>query len=410
MTMTAPTPPLELAKPLPAELLRRTSSGITAYQSYPVFSWTWLRKRTLLVLIILGVLGALSLIGMLVSTGSLLSAGVAAASLIAGGLVLTTGGPALAMAARHGDFPRRHEQRLVVAALVIGTVASYFTDGFLSYQIEVQLGLPAPAQPARPAAPVAQAVTFALSLCLYGLLGGGLALRRYFQEPGLLAVLARERELAELRARHRELDTHMALLQAQIEPHFLFNTLASVRSLVVSDPAAASATIDALVDYLRATIPRIREASAETTLGQQLEICEAYLKVMAVRMGRLDYRIEATPELRALRFPPLLLVSLVENAVKHGIEPRRGAGHVTIRASMQQRALIVSVADDGVGLSAQPGNGVGLHNVREQLRARYGARARLTLASQPPAGATATITIDEPAAGLAPGATERKDP
>ena len=172
-----------------------------------------------------------------------------------------------------------------------------------------------------------------------------------------------------------------AVMQAQVEPHFLFNTLASVRALVRQDPAQAEATLDALVDFLRATIPKLREdRGLHATLGQQLDLCSSYLALMQVRMGgRLTYDVRAYEALRAVPFPPSLLITLVENAIKHGIEPRPGPGRIEIDAVRDGDALRVQVRDDGAGLQPGLSTGVGLANVREQLAARYGARAAFVL-------------------------------
>jgi signal transduction histidine kinase len=382
----------ELGQPLPAEVLGGVR-GITAYQHYPVFSSAWLARRTAVFGSVLAIFGSFVLLASWLSSRDLGDAALVAASFALGALLLATTGPALATWVRHRRWPRRRETRGVVIALLVGVVISFGVDSAASALMDEVMGR-GPLTPAdAPTPPTVIALNLVLLLLIYGLVGGGVALRRYLQEPALRAAADRERELAALRTRHRDLDTHLAVLQAQIEPHFLFNTLASVRSLIATDPDAARRAIDALVDYLRATIPRIRGAGADSTLGQQLEICESYLKVMATRTGRLGYAIEAAPALRGLPFPPLVLMSLVENALKHGIEPRRGDGQVTIRARRDGGALVVSVVDDGVGLPAVPGTGVGLHNVREQLRARHGDGARFALSSDA-AGTTATIAIE----------------
>jgi signal transduction histidine kinase len=388
--MAAASAMTELGQPLPAEVLRGVR-GLTAYQHYPVFSSAWLARRTALFAATLAVFGSFLLLVNWLASRDLGDAAVVAGSFVLGALLLSTVGPALATVVRHRRWPRRREARAVVLALLLGVVTSFVIDQVASDLIDARLG--GPLRPAEaPSAPV-MAINLVLLVAIYGLVGGGVALRRYLQEPALHAAADRERELAALRLRHRDLDAHLAVLQAQIEPHFLFNTLASVRSLIATDPAAATQTIDALVDYLRATIPRIRATGADSTLGQQLEICESYLKVMATRTGRLSHDIDAAPALRGLPFPPLLLMSLVENALKHGIEPRRGDGRVNITARRDGRTLVVSVVDDGVGLPDVPGTGVGLHNVREQLRARHGDGARLELSSGA-AGTTATIAIE----------------
>jgi sensor histidine kinase YesM len=181
-----------------------------------------------------------------------------------------------------------------------------------------------------------------------------------------------------------------------VEPHFLFNTLASVRALVRQDPAQAETTLDALVDFLRASIPRLRdgESKLHSTLGQQLDLCRSYLALMQVRMGgRLSYAVEADPELRDTAFPPSLLITLTENAIKHGIEPKPGPGRVRILASRHEGKLLVRVVDDGAGLQPGLGTGMGLANVREQLAGRFGGRASFGLHPLPGAGVSAEISI-----------------
>jgi LytS/YehU family sensor histidine kinase len=175
------------------------------------------------------------------------------------------------------------------------------------------------------------------------------------------------------------------VLQAQVEPHFLFNTLASVRSLIASEPARAAQTIDALADYLRAALPRLREDRVEdATLDRQLDLCLGYLDLMRVRMaGRLSARVEADAAVRALPFPPLILLTLVENAVTHGVEPKPGPGEIVIRARAEDGILTVAVEDDGAGLEPGVTPGLGLANVRAQLQNLFGDRAGLEVVSRP---------------------------
>lgn len=241
-------------------------------------------------------------------------------------------------------------------------------------------------------------VVVVLSRCMTSvLLGGGLALKAYFDEQRRWAGAVQERRYQELQEQKQRNDLRLAVLQAQIEPHFLFNVLASMRALIRQDPAQAEATLDALGDYLRATIPRLREGEAtlDSTLGQQLDLCSSYLELMRLRMGgRLSYTIRVeTDDLRALPYPPLLLITLVENAIKHGIEPQPGPGHIEVHAVRRDKQVSVSVIDDGVGLKPGISTGVGLSNVREQLATRYGGRARLRLRGLAGRGAQAEIVL-----------------
>ena len=190
------------------------------------------------------------------------------------------------------------------------------------------------------------------------------------------------------------MESELKLMQAQIEPHFLFNTLASVQFLTETDPPQASRLLGHLLSYLRAALPQMRSAS--TTLGREVEFTEAYLNILRMRMGpRLDFSIDIPESLRSHPFPPVLLISVVENAVTHGLEPLAAGGHVTIAARQDADRLLVTVTDTGSGLSAEsrPGRGVGLANVRERLAALFGARGRFTLEDAAPRGARATIEI-----------------
>jgi sensor histidine kinase YesM len=190
------------------------------------------------------------------------------------------------------------------------------------------------------------------------------------------------------------MESDLKLMQAQVEPHFLFNTLASVQFLTETDPPQASRLLGHLLSYLRAALPQMRSAS--TTLGQEIEFAEAYLNLLRMRMGpRLDFSIDVPETLRTHPFPPVLLISVVENAVTHGLEPMAAGGHVTIAARQEGDTLRVTVTDTGAGLAAQSrsGQGVGLSNVRERLAALFGARGRFTLEDAAPLGARATIEI-----------------
>jgi len=188
-----------------------------------------------------------------------------------------------------------------------------------------------------------------------------------------------------------------------VEPHFLFNTLASVQYLVETDPPQASRLLGHLIAYLRAALPQLR--SATTTLGREIDLAAAYLNILRMRMGsRLDFAIDVPQALRSHPFPPVLLISIVENAVTHGIEPKAEGGRVTIAARRDGERLIVSVTDTGDGLSgvSRGGTGVGLSNVRERLNALFGARARFALEDAAPRGARATVEVPfEPAAEAA---------
>lgn len=191
------------------------------------------------------------------------------------------------------------------------------------------------------------------------------------------------------------LQVQLQLLQAQIEPHMLFNTLANLQGLIAIDPARAQQMLDQLIRYLRVTLLSSRAQS--TTLEQEFALMDAYLGLMSVRMGeRLSYAFELPAELQATRVPPMLLQPLVENAIAHGLEPKIEGGHIAVSARMRDERLELIVADNGRGPDAGPGKdgtNVGLSNTRERLQALYGNAASLTLEAAAPAGALARILL-----------------
>lgn len=195
------------------------------------------------------------------------------------------------------------------------------------------------------------------------------------------------------------LEARLKLMQAQIEPHFLFNTLANVQHLVESNPPLASRTLESLITYLRAALPEMREGG--TTLGREADMAKAYLEIQQIRMGpRLQLLVEVPVELRAAPFPPMMLLTLVENALKHGIDPLQQGGEIHVQAQSAGTGMLdVSVADTGQGLSHSVGMGIGLRNIRERLKALYGKNAKLTLEENTPRGVVARIQITPHAGG-----------
>lgn len=199
-------------------------------------------------------------------------------------------------------------------------------------------------------------------------------------------------ELERSELERRALDARLRLLQAQVEPHFLFNTLANVRALVETGSPQAAPVLGSLIAYLRAAVPRLHNEAA--SLGDELALVRAYLELMHLRMpDRLQYRIAVPAELHALRFPPMALLTLVENAVRHGIDPSEEGGSIEVsgfRAAPGQ-SLRLWVSDSGVGLTQQMGSGTGLRNLRERLQVFYGETARLDLTENQPHGLRAEI-------------------
>ena len=207
-------------------------------------------------------------------------------------------------------------------------------------------------------------------------------------EQASAAQTATEKELSEAR---------LHLLHAQVEPHFLYNTLANAQLLTRSDPLRAEAMLGHLIQYLRRSLPNAEDEMS--TLGTELERALAYLEILKIRMGeRLNVQTDIPDELRATPLPAMMLQTLVENAIKHGLEPRTGGGTVWLRARRDDAGVAVTVADDGDGFNSKTsGTGIGLKNVRERLRLRYNGAANLSVAANFPRGVAATLTV--PAAG-----------
>jgi len=220
-------------------------------------------------------------------------------------------------------------------------------------------------------------------------------------------VLAGGKRRAELLARdastkadvanleRRLTEAQMATLQAQVEPHFLFNTLALIGQLIATDPKEAARVHGYLIEYLRASLPQMRAAKgAGGTLGKQVELSRAYLSIMQARMKeRLAVRFEVPDFLGSSPFPPMMLQTLIENAIKHGLEPKVAGGTITVRARVDGATLCVDVCDDGVGFNLHAGSGVGLANIRERLALLYGKDAELVIEALPGGGACVSIRL-----------------
>ncbi|WP_020651508.1 sensor histidine kinase [Massilia niastensis] len=191
----------------------------------------------------------------------------------------------------------------------------------------------------------------------------------------------------------RLMEAKMAALQAQVEPHFLFNTLALIGQLIDTDPKEASRVHAHLVEYLRSSLPQMRSGSGGT-LGKQVELSRAYLAIMQARMKeRLAVRFEVPDFLGSSPFPPMMLQTLIENAIKHGLEPKVAGGTILVRAHVVGAILHVDVCDDGVGINLHKGDGVGLANIRERLALLYGSQAELVIETPPEGGACASIRL-----------------
>jgi len=398
-----------LRQTLPADAVVGSLSSLLGYRRYRVFSLPWLCGRMLYLGGLIGALALLSLFGTWASTGHIGFALSSAGSFLFGLLLMMFAGPSAATWVRHRGWTALAERVGVPVALVIGMAIGFTVESLVMARLEplvmrqlAETGLLPPDQLAQAkqmgSSVSAVVVDLLMTLAMYFFLGGGIALLSYYGEAGRLAQCQLRRELAQLQERSQQRALKLGVLQAQIEPHFLFNTLASIRSLLRQDPARAEQTLDALSDHLRTTMPKLDGDMPTTTLGQQLDICASYLELMRLRLAdRLSFAIEVSDSDRERPFLPLLLITLVENAVKHGIEPQPGPGHIQIQVRTAEidgaARWEVQVVDNGAGLHEGDGSGVGLANVRAQLATHYGDRAGLQIEAQTGGGVAAKIWI-----------------
>lgn len=198
-------------------------------------------------------------------------------------------------------------------------------------------------------------------------------------------------ELERSQLERTALDARLRLLQAQVEPHFLFNTLANVQALVDAGSPHASRVLASLIAYLRAAVPRMHEPA--TKLGQELELVRAYLELMQMRMpDRLQFAVQIDPAANNLRCPPMTLLTLVENAVRHGIDPSEEGGRIDVEVRVRNDRCLVRISDTGVGLrSTSHGLGTGLSTLRERLQLAFGGQAQLQLLEVQPHGVRAEL-------------------
>jgi hypothetical protein len=230
-----------------------------------------------------------------------------------------------------------------------------------------------------------------LLACAFGVNAAALGLPLWFAR-----TRAHAQQLADLR--NAALAAELKALQAQVEPHFLYNTLANTRYLARHQPPRAVEMLEHLIAYLHSALPDMR--SQASTLGREFELAGHYLALMAIRFGeRLQYRLDCPAELASVTMPPLLLMTLVENAVRHGVEPKPGRVHIDVTAALGGGALTIVVADDGAGPGETAlGSGVGLRNLRQRLQALYGTRAGFILRRTDTGTTEAVLTLPAAAA------------
>lgn len=389
--------------PLPPGMATRLAGWSARAHQYPIFSKTWFvyRMRSFRAPLIMFALVVLVLAALVPAPGPGANPVRFYLTFPALWLVVATAlalGRGLAVLVHRRRWNPRREAAGIVCALLFGILVAWALTPF------VRTG----AQPAQGRTPTAQEMEEARENRLINLivwlpvlvwLAGPFDLAAYFRQRGLLREAALQAQAEHYKNQRNEVETRLAVLASQVEPHFLFNTLSGVRAAMLSDPDRGIVMIDHLIDYLRSTIPQLRadRASPFVTLGAQLDSVRAYLGVIQARMPRLGVQVDCAPQLRDAAIPPLMLISLVENAVKHGIEPKKGPAMIRVAATRLDvdgaGMLELSVADDGAGFAAAAGSGIGLSNIRERLKHLYGGAATLSLRTGDTGGVVASIVL-----------------
>ena len=269
---------------------------------------------------------------------------------------------------------------MILAAMVIGAVlGSLIGAGIAGFPLKaVFQGKP----------------TMFFQLVSIGILFGAIITYFFFSQAQISETRqqVQDERIKRLDSEKKALEAHLKMLQAQIEPHFLFNSLSTVLSLLDTDAKKAGCMLTDLIHYLRVSLSKTR--GENTTIHQEMEMIRAYLDIWKIRMGhRLEYHFHVADDVKALAIPPMLVQPLVENALKHGLEPAMDGGRVEIVAVGKKGGISITVADTGQGLDEFGDAGFGLGNIRDRLRSLYGGNARLVLSENQPKGLKATIEI-----------------
>jgi signal transduction histidine kinase len=268
---------------------------------------------------------------------------------------------------------------LIVVTVIVGAIVGVAVGTAAARYLRMDVGVSVPPD---------MQFKYYLSNLLYALLFGATVSYVFIS----LQKLSDER-IKRLEVEKNAVLTEIKLLQSQMEPHFLFNTLSTVLSLIDSDPEKAKRMLESFTSFLRTSLVRAR--SETVTLSQEMDVVQNYLHLFAVRMGdRLHYTIDIPDSLRDFRLPPLLLQPLVENAVKHGLEPSVRGGDIVIRVSREGDTVRLTVSDSGTGMNeSSPGNGMSLHNIRRRLDLLYHGRGMMTFEENEPSGVRVVIEI-----------------
>jgi hypothetical protein len=401
--------PQKQSEPLAPEVAQGEFGTGWYYERFSPFSWSWMWRRTLLFGTLAVPFGAMLGVihGLYAHNGA---EGVAVgwrAALVA--LLLVGLGPMLAVLARRAAWPLGVERTAVVGAIVAGVLLSWSLRVYVETYHDHLMGVHLTTMQRWiqvfsgrwPLHAVVENLTYLVEIITVHAIGGGaLALRSYLGEPRRRQEHAARREFESLRQQKLAAEARLAVLQAQVEPHFLFNSLASVSADIETDPRRAKQLVHALAQYLRSTLPRLRHEGPvlPSTLAEQFALCRRYLEIMVLRLGeRLAIHVELSEQIGNIPFPPLLLLCLVENAVTHGVERKAGPVRIALTAgfisSGAEAALEVLVCDDGVGLREGLVEGTGISNVRAQLATLFGSSAQLQVETPIQGGVRASISI-----------------
>jgi signal transduction histidine kinase len=386
-------------RPLPHSMTRELAGWSSRARQYPVFSRTWFAYRMRSFIAPLAVLAlVLAFAAMLAQPNAAAPAYVSLSSSWLVVVLAVALGRALAVLVCRRNWAPAAEAAGVVCAILFGAVVALSLLPFARQPDQAQAHATQARQPewANKNNLVNLTVWFAVLLWL----GGALDLIAYFRQRGMLREATLIEQMERYKDERDEVEMRLAVLSSQIEPHFLFNTLSGVRASMQSDPARGIVMIDHLVDYLRSTIPQLREERTHrfVELGTQLDSVAAYLGIIEARLPRLFFSIDCPAELRRVAVPPLMLISLVENAVKHGIELKKGPAEIRVTARHIDEQgvdmLTLTVADNGVGFGAvTSGSGIGLANIRERLRHLYDGAASLSMHAGETGGVVACIAV-----------------
>ncbi len=236
--------------------------------------------------------------------------------------------------------------------------------------------------------------SFVLPLISAGVLFGSMVSYLFIYRQVIYAtkMLVSEERIKRLTSEKKALESNLKLLQAQIEPHFLFNTLSNILSLLDRDLTKSKSMMEDLIHYLRTSLSKTRQEN--TTIGQEMEMIRAYLNIFKVRMeDRLMYTIDIPDQIKYFKFPPMLLQPLVENAIKHGLEPKIDGGEIAITGEEKGDILRLTITDTGLGLHGNGNSGFGLSNIKERLHSLFGDKGRLILEENQPSGMKAIIEV-----------------